>query len=104
MTRGEIDLIPNEFKTRRKLSLNLGMHREITQKYLYKQIETDRSVQTVWCEYAWKLSVNSKGGILSYVVVGAGWRVHVILNILLIFLEIVRLLCVLFSFFHVLVR
>ena len=34
-----------------------------------------------------------------YVVVGAGWRVHVVLNILLIFLEIVRLLCVLFSFF-----
>ena len=33
-----------------------------------------------------------------YVVVGAGRRVYVILNILLIFLEIVRLLCVLFSF------
>ena len=38
MTRGEIDLIPIEFKARRKLSLNLGMHREITQKYLYKQM------------------------------------------------------------------
>jgi len=30
-----------------------------------KQIETDRSVQTVWCEYAWKMSVNSKGSTLS---------------------------------------
>jgi len=27
-----------------------------------KQIETDRSVQVVWCEYTWKMSVNSKGG------------------------------------------
>ena len=67
MTRGEIDLIPTEFKARLKLSLNLGMHNEITQKYLYKQIETDRSVQTVWCEYAWKMSVNSKGSTLSIV-------------------------------------
>ena len=32
-----------------------------------------------------------------YVVVGAGRRAYGILNILLIFLEIVRLLCVLFS-------
>ena len=32
-----------------------------------KQIETDRSVQTVWCEYAWKMSVNSKGSTLSIV-------------------------------------
>jgi len=32
-----------------------------------KQIETDRNVQTVWCEYAWKMSVNSKGSTLSYV-------------------------------------
>ena len=39
-----------------------------------------------------------------YVVVGAGRRVYVILNILLIFIEIVRLLCVLFSSFRVLVR
>jgi len=31
-----------------------------------KQIETDRSVQTVWCEYAWKMSVNSKGSTLSH--------------------------------------
>ena len=30
-----------------------------------KQIETDRNVQTVWCEYAWKMSVNSKGSTLS---------------------------------------
>jgi len=65
MTREEIDLIPTEFKARLKLSLNLGMHNEITQKYLFKQIETDRSVQTVWCEYAWKMSVNSKGSTLS---------------------------------------
>jgi len=47
MARGEIDLIPTEFKARRKLSLNLGTHRKITPEYLYKQIETDRSVQTV---------------------------------------------------------
>ena len=66
MTRGEINLIPTEFKARLKLSLNLGMYNEITQKYLYKQIETDRSVQTVWCEYAWKMSVNSKGSTLSH--------------------------------------
>ena len=33
-----------------------------------------------------------------YVVVVAGRRVYVMLNILLIFIEIVRLLCVLFSF------
>jgi len=33
-----------------------------------------------------------------YVVIGAGRHVYVILNILLIFLEIVRLLCVLFSY------
>ena len=74
MTRGEIDLIPIEFTARRKLSLNLGMHRKITQKYLYKQIETDRSVQTVWCEYAWH-SVNSKGGILTIATAMylAGW-------------------------------
>ena len=67
MTREEIDLIPTEFKARLKLSLNLGtgMHKEITQKYLYKQIESDRSVQTVWCEYAWKMSVHSKGSTLS---------------------------------------
>ena len=65
MMREEIDLIPTEFKARLKLSLNLGMHNEITQKYLFKQIETDRSVQTVWCEYAWKMSVNSKGSTLS---------------------------------------
>jgi len=50
MTREEIDLIPTEFKARLKLSLNLGMHKEITQKYLYKQIQTDRSVQTVCME------------------------------------------------------
>jgi len=35
-----------------------------------KQIETDRSVQVVsfvWCECAWKMSVNSKGWTLSHV-------------------------------------
>jgi len=31
-----------------------------------KQIETDRNVQTVCCEYAWKMSVNSKGSTLSH--------------------------------------
>ena len=65
MTRGEIDLIPSKLKARRKLSLNLGTHKETMQEYLYNQIETDRSVQVVWCEYAWKPSVNSKGGTLS---------------------------------------
>ena len=44
MTGEEIDLIPIEFKARLKLFLNLGMHNEIAQKYLYNQIETDRSV------------------------------------------------------------
>jgi len=67
VTRGETELIPSNLKVRRKLSLNLDTHNETTQEYLHKQIETDRSVQTVWCEYTWKLSVNSKGGILSYV-------------------------------------
>jgi len=67
MTREETDLIPTEFKARLKLSLNLGMHNEITQKYLYKQIETDRSVRPMWCEYAWKMSVNSKGSTLSLI-------------------------------------
>ena len=67
MTRGEIDLAPSKLDARRKLSLNLGTHKETTQEYLYKQIETDRSVQVVWCEYAWKLSANSKGGTLSLV-------------------------------------
>jgi len=31
-----------------------------------KQIDR-QNVQTVWCEYAWKMSVNSKGSTLSIV-------------------------------------
>jgi len=42
------------------------MQMKLRESIFTKQIETDRSVQTVWCEYAWKMSVNSKGSTLSY--------------------------------------
>ena len=47
--KGKTELIHSNLEARRKLSLNLGIHTMKIRKSIFtKQIETDRSVQTVW--------------------------------------------------------